>query len=101
MPIKLIYGAIVLLIVGVLPMPYGYYTFLRIIITIIFIWSSVVAFDRDLATSKWIYVGIAILFNPIIPIHLTKDIWIVIDIITALILFGTKNTIQENTDRIN
>lgn len=29
--------------------------------------------------------GIAILFNPIIPVHLTKDIWVIIDLIVAIL----------------
>jgi len=29
--------------------------------------------------------GIAILFNPIIPVYLTKEIWVVIDFIIAIV----------------
>jgi hypothetical protein len=75
--------------------PYGYYIFLRWVITAIavfFIWIT-----SKIQEQKWsgLMVVIAILFNPIIPIYLTKEIWVVIDLIVAglflLSIFKIKN----------
>ena len=30
--------------------------------------------------------GVVILFNPLIPVHLTKNVWLYIDIVTAALL---------------
>jgi len=35
----------------------------------------------------WIFAGIALLFNPIIPFHLSRDTWQFIDIVIAIIFF--------------
>lgn len=38
--------------------------------------------------------GIAILVNPIIPVHLTKDIWVIIDLIVAILFIVSIFTIK-------
>ena len=65
--------------------PYGYYVFLRWVVTasaVFLIWIA-----HKLKKQRWLglMVVTAILFNPIIPIYLTKEIWVVIDLITAAI----------------
>ncbi len=35
----------------------------------------------------WAYGAAAILFNPIIPIHLSKTLWTVIDLAAAAVIF--------------
>ena len=71
---------------AILPLPYGYYTFLRIAITGI---SAYLVYLRKDNKDKSFYVliAIAILFNPLIPIHLPREIWIPIDIILAIYFF--------------
>lgn len=80
-------------------MPIGYYTFLRITITIGAI--AVVIKELDNGINFWVIIfgGIAILFNPIFPIYLNeKESWIPIDII-AVIIFGIKAlTLKSNTN---
>ena len=39
--------------------------------------------------------GIALLFNPLIPVHLTRDIWIPIDLSTALLLIFHLRSIKK------
>ena len=71
---------------AILPLPYGYYTFLRIAITGI---SAYLVYLRKDNKDKSFYViiAIAILFNPLIPIHLPREVWIPIDIILAIYFF--------------
>lgn len=72
-----------LLVVALAHWPYGFYTFLRIAVSI----SSGVLAWKSAQTRQtfWVIVmaGIAILFNPIIPIYLKRDQWAVIDVIAA------------------
>lgn len=74
-----------LLLLAVAPLPYGYYTFLRIAVTagaVAVAWAS---FQRTGTVSGWV-VGmglIAALFNPIIPVHLTREIWLPINLVAA------------------
>lgn len=80
----------VLLFIGAANLPIGYYSFLRIAITIA---SAIVMFNEykgDINIWIILFGGILILFNPISPIYLhDKGTWMVLDIIAGLI-FGIK-----------
>ena len=101
MPIVIIYIASVMLLVGAASLPYGYYTLLRLVATCVFIWAAFIAYDRSHKSLPWVYGVLAVLFNPILKIHLPKDLWAVIDVGSGILLFSTKSVIQhrenENT----
>ena len=67
--------------------PYDFYILLR---WVIFISSIIVAwgFHKSKFTA-WAFVfgSVAFLFNPIIPIHLSKSIWVLIDFISVTLFF--------------
>lgn len=78
-----------LLLLALAPMPYGYYIFLRIVICI---WGIIIGIQefgtsRGNMTSLLAY-GIAILYNPVIRIHFTRDIWQVVNIVTILVILA-------------
>lgn len=66
---------------------YDYFTFLRYATTGVALWSSFVASKNEKIYWSWVMMGVAILFNPIFPIHLDRQIWKTIDLFTAII-FG-------------
>jgi len=69
--------------------PYGYFILQRWIVTISSIIILIKAFDQNIDWAKIAFILIAILFNPIAPIHLTREIWIPIDIVSGILfLFG-------------
>jgi len=81
----------VLLIVAIFPLPYGYYTFLRVVVcgTAIFVaWRSYNNSSSFIRSSSAFWALVAVLFNPFIPVHLTKSIWVVIDLAVALAYLG-------------
>ena len=78
-------------------LPIGYYTFVRIIITIGAVCIIVNEPVKDLNFWRVAFGLIAIVFNPIIPVYLhDKAIWMPIDIIAA-ILFTIKLSILKST----
>ncbi len=77
----------VLLLIAILPLPYGYYTFLRWATCSMAAYIAYVSYQRGAKWLLWIFVPIAVLFNPILPIHLSKEIWQPIDFASAII-FG-------------
>lgn len=82
---KITIFAAILLVVGCFSLPIGYYTFLRIAVCVISILAIVVNHKNGFDWVNILLGIIAIIFNPIIPIYLhNKDIWIVIDAISAL-----------------
>lgn len=74
-----------LLIIAVFPLQYGYYQFLRLVVcgTAAFAATGASASER----TAWLVVfgGIALLYNPFMPIHLTREIWIGVNAATALL----------------
>ena len=65
--------------------PYGYYTLLRWITCIASILVVFQAFEKNIDWAKVLFIVIAILFNPLAPIYLSRSIWIPLDIITAIL----------------
>ena len=66
--------------------PYDYFTFLRIIVCCVAGYCAVLASEQQKDPWIWILGGIAVLFNPIIPIHMSRETWRVIDIAVAIVL---------------
>ncbi len=63
--------------------PYGYYILLRWVVTgaaLFVLWAS---YELEKKAWIWIMGAVALLFNPIAPIHLNKETWVAIDFIVA------------------
>jgi len=74
-----------LLILALLPWPYGYYTFLRLAVFAVSGWLAYTQWTHDNAFTGWV-VGLgamSLLYNPVLPIHLTRDIWSVLNLLSA------------------
>lgn len=79
--------ASIFLLLSFFDWPYGYYTFMRIVVTGVSIYYAYMLYEvlEERGFWFWALVGIAILFNPLIPIHLgDKEVWGFIDIIVVI-----------------
>lgn len=94
MPLLVIYIAAALLALGAAPLPYGYYTFLRPVAFTVFAAAAFVAHQRKVRLFPFVYVALALLFNPFIKVHLPKEAWAVVDVVSALFLLGTSARIK-------
>lgn len=76
-------------------LPYGFYIFLRCVISISSIFLAV-EFNKK-QNNGWLYTFglIAILFNPIIPIYLDKSIWVLIDLVVVVLFFISIKSIKK------
>lgn len=84
MNIPSIISSIMLLICLIEGLPYGYFNLLRLVVcgTSVF---NVIQFDKDENKMLyWTFIFIAILFNPLIPVHLDRDLWVVVDIVCVV-----------------
>lgn len=75
---------IIMLFLSLGQWPYGYFILLRWIVTVGAIIVVINAFDKDIDWAKVSFIIIGILFNPITPIHLSREIWILLDIIVGI-----------------
>jgi len=92
----IIYICVGLLLLGVAPLPYGYYMLLRLVACGVFALASFIAHQKKHAALPWVYGLLAILFNPFFPVYLTKELWMYMDIGAALLLLFTSKTIIKN-----
>jgi hypothetical protein len=89
MKLILLIPGIFLCIVPFFKFPYGIYTLLRIVVTLS---SAFIIYDnykriKNVNVTIVIFSIILIVFNPIFPIRLNRELWLPIDLITAAIYF--------------
>jgi len=80
LPSPIYYIPAALLLLALLPLPYGFYTLLRLVVTIC---AVVIAYHHWQSGGKGVAIAmgfIALLFNPLIPVYLTREIWAPIDL---------------------
>lgn len=73
-------------LVAAAPMPYGYYTLSRIVVcgfSAVLAYQNYKAADDKLSAWVWVFLFIAITFNPVILIHMQKEIWAIVDAFTG------------------
>lgn len=87
--------AAILLFLALFSMPYGYYILLRFVVCGVSAYGTYFAVKFKRNAWAWTFGIIAILFNPIIPIHLDKDTWAVIDVAVAGILLVSLSTLRQ------
>ena len=92
--------AIILLLAPILPFPYSFYVFLRYALTI---YSLIVLFHlykiSFLIINLEITLGmivIAVLYNPIYPIYLSREIWLPINFISSGLIFWYYYNLKNN-----
>ena len=98
MPVAVIYIAVAMLFIGAAPLPYGYYMLLRLVATGVFVWAAFIAYERKNEVLPWVYGVLALLFNPLIKIHLPKELWAVVDVGSGVLLLATKSIIQQRAN---
>jgi hypothetical protein len=67
--------------------PYGYYMFLRLVVCGAAVFIAYKAYEQRKQVLAYTAGLLALLFNPVIPVHLNKEMWAIIDLITAIIVF--------------
>ena len=83
--------SILMLFGAIAEWPYGYYTILRWITCISSILVVFQAFEKNIDWVKVVFIIIAILFNPLAPIYLSRSTWVPLDIISAtLFIFAIR-----------
>ena len=65
--------------------PYGYYQLLRFVVCGAGVFVAHTAFTWKKIWAVWLFGFISLLFNPLIPIHLSKELWQFLDIICAVL----------------
>lgn len=87
----------ILLLLCLLSMPYGYYQFVRFAAMAGFVYLAYNSFEKGNKNEAYIYICLAILFQPFIKIVLGRTLWNVVDVIVAVFLILTIITTKEKS----
>jgi hypothetical protein len=85
-----------LLLLALAPMPYGYYVFLRLIATGVFVWAAVVSKERHQAGLALTFTLLVVLFNPVMKVPLPRELWAFIDLVIAVFLLVVSGRLAIN-----
>jgi FtsH-binding integral membrane protein len=77
--------AAAMLLIATSSLPYGYYQFLRWVICGIAVFIAYKSYEWKQAWASWVFGVVAVLFNPLVPVYLTKETWRPIDMFSALL----------------
>ena len=89
----------IILLVAVLPLPYEYYMILRLVIPIFCIIITVNEFKKTrYVPVRYIFLGLAVLYNPFLPVHLTKELWIILNLLSGCAFYIYKGLIAKETN---
>jgi hypothetical protein len=73
-----------LLLWALLPFnPYGFYVFLMLAICGLCLCLASEAHSAKKTGLVWLFIGLALLYNPIIRVHLDREIWAVLNVLTV------------------
>lgn len=84
--IAIIISAIFLFLAMIEGWPYGFFTLLRLVVFGTSAYISWLAYKTEQQVWTWVFSFIALVFNPLIPLHLGRDLWMIIDLLVAVFL---------------
>ncbi len=82
-----------LLLIAILNLDYGYYEMLRIAITVFAVFFAFKLNAIKQNGLMLVMIAIIILFNPISPMSLNKGLWVLLDIISAVVFLVSSSKI--------
>jgi|SRR3989344_2090709 len=69
--------------------PYSYYQITRWFTAISSAYLASQYAEKHKTAFMWVFIALAILFNPIFPFYFAKDTWHIFDVIGAVLFFGS------------
>lgn len=75
--------------------PYKYYTFLRIVCCGVFAFLAAAAYEQRRYFWTVLLGIVAIIYNPILPVHLTRGVWSILNLLTIAPAIGSIFIIRE------
>ena len=82
-------AAAAMLLLAVLRLPYSYYVLLRVVTFAAAVYVAFLAHSFGKMTWVWVLGVVALLFNPIFPVHLSREVWRPLDVaVAALFVCG-------------
>lgn len=88
--------SLIMLIVAMLPLPYAYYQVLRLVVCIASGQSAYQAHEKKNTTWVWLLGINAVIYNPITPFYLGREIWILVNVISIILILISFSKLKES-----
>ena len=75
-------------LLALMDMPYGYYQLLRLVVAVSAAFLAVAAWQRASHAAVIAFALLALIYNPIAPLHLKREIWEWVNIGTAAVFLA-------------
>ena len=79
-PSTLLLVGIAALAIALLPLPYVYYTLLRVVMCGLFSYLAYLSWQSGGQELTWVCGVIAAIYNPFVPLHLGREVWVLVNI---------------------
>ena len=80
---------------------YGYFVLLRWIVCGVSIYCSYLSYSKNIISWTWVFSFVALLFNPLAPIHLDRHTWTYFDLAIGFLLLSSIIFIKESNKKKN
>lgn len=87
--------------VAMADIPYGYYRLLRWVVCAVAIASAIQLHRGQRQGYAWVLGLVAVLFNPLIPVHFAKDTWRALDGAAGFTFLGVLHLVQRDKKKHN
>ncbi|WP_447754278.1 DUF6804 family protein [Sphingopyxis fribergensis] len=87
-PVWLSWAVGIACLAAILDMPYGFYQFLRLVVTGYAAYVSYVYFRNGGTAIAWTFAFLALIYNPIFPIAMTKGVHAIFNLLAAAAVLG-------------
>ena len=76
-----------MLVIAIGRLPYSYYMLLRVVILAAALLQAGMLYQQTKSFTIWIglFLVVAIAFNPLVPLHLTRGVWTILNVLAAVI----------------
>jgi hypothetical protein len=77
-----------MLVIALARLPYGYYTLTRIVVCAACALLCFVEATWNARGRYWLYplAAVAVLYNPLVPIHFSRHVWVPINLLTMVVI---------------
>lgn len=76
----------IMLFIALFNNPYSYYQILKWVTTISFVYLANHYFKSNMENFCWMFIALAVLYNPIAPISFERSTWEIVNILTIFVL---------------
>ena len=84
----------IMLGLAILPvMPYGYYMLLRVVICGVCLWQIITLYNNKVTLPVVLFL-IALLYNPIFSVGLTRGVWTILNIATLIYFISNMKSVK-------